>query len=380
VKFKCLPGCGLCCHYKVYLLPDDVGRIKRVIKADNFWIKDSAQEEKAVGYLKKKKGVCIFLNEKRLCSIYSERPLYCRLYPFIKEVYFHSEVDVDISCPGLNYGREICPSQPGEIFGEEQNPRVSSQPGDKIKNTVGKIEGLLKQRGCYASKDICLFIAKYLIQASLKEEAEKGIFLFRERVNLCSSLMKEMGNITRIEQAQKLMREVLKKQIFSQKDISLPKFFKKEFNQPLLNTKINEGEVMVYEIRFSSESVKWGFSHALQSVEFPELKEIKIAEEGKNLLTQYMRFWMRRELPFRLAYSYALIDFRARNYLFFYLKFLAGVLLRVYFLAKVIGIKEGKKEISLSEVKEAIRASDSVLRNRCQTKIKIEEIASLRSQ
>jgi len=99
-------------------------------------------------------------------------------------------------------------------------------------------------------------------------------------------------------------------------------------------------------------------------------------EEGKNLLIEYMRFWMGRELPFRLAYSYALIDFRARNYLFFYLQFLADVLLRVYSLAKVIGIKEKRKEVSFSEVKEAIRASDSSLRNRCQTKIKIKEINS----
>ena len=291
-------------------------------------------------------------------------------------MYFHSEADVDLSCPGLDYGREICPSQPGEIFGEELNPRVSSSPGDKIKNTVGKIEGLLKQRGCYTSKNLCLFIAKHLIQASLKEGIEKGIFSFGERVNLCSSLMRKMGNITRIEQAQKFMREVLKKQIFSQKDISLPEFFKKEFNQSLLNTKINEGKVMVYVIKFDPESMKWSFSDTLQSVEFPELKKIEIEKEGKNLLGEYMRFWMRRELPFRLAYSYALIDFRARNYLFFYLQFLADVLLRVYSLAKVIGIEEGGEEISLSEVKEAIRANDSNLRRRCQTKIKIEEKSS----
>lgn len=376
MKFKCLPGCGLCCHYKVYLLPDDVERIKRVIKNDNFWIKDSVQEDRVAGYLKRRKGFCIFLNEKRLCSIYPQRPLYCRLYPFIKEVYFHSEIDVDLSCPGLDYGREICPSQPGEILGEELNPRVSSSLGDKIKNTVGKIEGLLKQRGCYTSKDLCLFIAKHLIQASLKEGIEKGIFLFRERINLYSSLMKKIGNITRIEQAQKLMGEVLKKQIFSQKDISLPKFFKKEFNQSLLDTRIDEGKVMVYAIRFSPESMKWTFFDTSQSVEFSKLKEIKIDKTGINLLIEYMRFWMRRQLPFRLAYSYALIDFRARNYLFFYLEFLADVLLRVYFLSKVIAVKEKKKEASISEVKEAIRASDSVLRNRCQTKIKIEEKSS----
>jgi len=376
VKFKCLPGCGLCCHYKVYLLPDDLGRIKSVIKADNFWIKDSVQEERAVGYLKRRKGFCIFLNEKRLCSIYPQRPLYCRLYPFIKEIYFHSKIDVDLSCPGLNYNKEISRFRLSKMVGERLNPGADSFLKKRVKNTVGKIEGLLKQRSCYTSKNPCLFIAKHLIQALLKEGIEKGVFLFRERVNLCSFLMKRMGNIIQIEQAQKLMREVFKKQIFSQKDISLLEFFEKEFNQPFLNTKINKGKVMIYVIRFESQSMKWGFPPTSQSVEFPKLKEIKMDEEGKNLLIEYMRFWMGRELPFRLAYSYALIDFRARNYLFFYLQFLADVLLRVYSLAKVIGIKEKRKEVSFSEVKEAIRASDSSLRNRCQTKIKIKEINS----
>lgn len=82
---------------------------------------------------------------------------------------------------------------------------------------------------------------------------------------------------------------------------------------------------------------------------------------------------MRRQLLFRLAYSYALTDFRARNYLFFYLQFLAEGSLRVYSLAKIIAIKENKKEASSSEVREAIRASDSILRRRCQTRVEIEE-------
>jgi len=376
VKFRCLPGCGLCCHYKVYLLPDDVERINSAIKSDNFWIKDSAQEETVVGYLKRRKGVCIFFNEKKLCSIYSERPLYCRLYPFIKEVYFHSEIDVDLSCPGLNYNKEISRFQLREMVGERLNPGVDSFLEKRVKNTVGKIEGLLKQRSCYTSKNLCFFITKHLIENSLKEEAEKGVFLFRERVNLCSSLIRKMGNIMEIRQAQKLIGQALKKQIFSQKDISLPEFLKKEFSRPLLNTKINEGKVMVYVIKFEPESMKWTFPHTSQSVEFPELKEIKIAEEGNNLLVEYVRFWMRRELLFRLAHSYALIDFHARNYLFFYLEFLADALLRVYFLTKVIAAKKKEKEANFSEVREAIRASDSILRSRCQTKIKIEEKSS----
>ncbi len=376
MKFKCLPGCSLCCHYKVYLLPDDVERIKRIVKSDNFWIKDSAQEERAVGYLKRRKGFCIFLNKKRLCSIYPQRPLYCRLYPFIKEVYFHSEIDVDLSCPGLNYNKEISRFQLRKMVGERVNPEADSFLKKRVKNTVGKIEGLLKQRSCYTSKNLCFFITKHLIENSLKEEAEKGVFLFPERVNLCSSLIRKMGNIMEIRQAQKLIGQALKKQIFSQKDISLQEFFKKEFSRPLLNTKINGGKVMVYVINFESESMKWTFSSTLRNVEFSELKEIKIDEEGKNLLVEYMRFWMRRQLLFRLAYSYALTDFRARNYLFFYLEFLADVLLRIYLLTKVIAVKKKKKEGSFSEVREAIRASDSILRSRCQTKIKIEELNS----
>ena len=85
---------------------------------------------------------------------------------------------------------------------------------------------------------------------------------------------------------------------------------------------------------------------------------------------------MRRQLLFRLAYSYALTDFRARNYLFFYLQFLAEVLLRIHFLVRVIAIKERKSKVNLPEIKEAIRASDSILRRRCQAKIEIREIAN----
>jgi len=375
MKFKCLPGCALCCHYKVSLLPDDVEKIRSTVKADdNFWVEDSTEGGRVIGYLKRKEGLCIFLTKERFCSIYPQRPRYCCLYPFMKEVYFRSEIDVDLSCPGLDYGREVSLSEPGEIFGEELNLKVSFSLQNKVKSEVNKLEELLKQRGCYTSKNLCFFITKSLIEDLLKEKAEKGVFLFRERVNLCGFLMSKMGNITEIKQAQKFMDQLFKKQTFSQKDIPLQGFFKKEFNQPLLNTKISKGKVVVYTIKLRPESMKGGFSDTSQSVEFPELKEIKIDEEGRNLLIEYMRFWMRRQLLFRLAYSYALTDFRARNYLFFYLQFLTEGLLRVYFLAKVIAVKERKNKASLLEVKEAIRASDSILRRRCQAKIKIGEI------
>lgn len=374
MRFKCLPGCALCCHHKVYLLLDDVEKIRSNVKTDDFWVKDSTEGGRVIGYLKREERFCTFLTKERFCSIYPQRPLYCRLYPFMEEVYFHSEMDVDLSCPGLNYGREISLSQLKKMFDRDLSPRVNSTFKKKVKSTVDKLEDLLKQRGCYTSKNLCFFITKSLIEDSLKEKAEKGVFLFRERVNLSGSLIEKMGNISTIKQAQKLIREMFKKQTFSQKGIPLQGFFKKEFNQPLFNTEISKGKVTVYTMEFNPELIKWSFSDTSQSVEFTKLKEIKIDEGGRNLLLEYMKFWMRRQLLFRLAYSYALIDFRARNYLYFYLQSLVEGLLRVYSLAKVVAVKEKKKEASLSEVREAIRASDSILRRRCQAKIKIEEI------
>lgn len=326
-----------------------------------------------MGYLRRRERFCIFLTKERLCTIYPQRPLYCHLYPSVEEVYFHSEIDVDLSCPSLDYGKGISQSQLRKMFDRDLNPEVNSSFKKKVKSTVDKIEGLLKQRECYTSKKVCFFMIKCLIENSLKEKVEKGVFLFRERVNLAGPLIEKAGNISRIKQAQRFLGQVLKKQTFSQKDVLLQKFLKKEFNQPLLNTKISKGKVVVYAIKFDPKSMKWGFSDASQSVEFPKLKEIKIDEAGRNLLLEYVRFWMRRQLLFRLAYSYALTDFRARNYLFFYLQFLAEGSLRVYSLAKIIAIKENKKEASSSEVREAIRASDSILRRRCQTRVEIEE-------
>lgn len=376
MKFECLPGCALCCHYRIFLSPDDVEKIRLVAKSDDFWVKDSTEGKRVMGYLQRNEGHCIFLSKERLCSIYPQRPLYCHLYPFIEEVYFHSEIDVDLSCPGLNYGKEVFLSRSGETFGEELDFKVSSSLKKRVKSTVDKLEGLLKQRDCYTSKKLCSFMARSLIEDSLKKGTEEGVFLFQERVNLCGSLMRKMGNIMKVKQAKKLMDQLFEKQIFLQKDIPTRAFLKKEFSQPVLNTKISKRKATVYSIKFDAGLMKWSFSDTSQSIELSKLKEIETDDEGRNLLLAYMTFWMRRQLLFRLAYSYALTDFRARNYLFFYLQFLAEVLLRIHFLVRVIAIKERKSKANLPEIKEAIRASDSILRRRCQAKIEIREIAN----
>jgi Fe-S-cluster containining protein len=80
----------------VVLLPADTKRIvEKGYREDEF--SDN-------GFLRKKDGYCVFLGKDLKCTIYDERPSYCRSFP----LYFEEEgIDVDLSCPGVGQGEEM---------------------------------------------------------------------------------------------------------------------------------------------------------------------------------------------------------------------------------------------------------------------------------
>jgi Fe-S-cluster containining protein len=80
VKFKCTV-CGLCCiDTKMELLPEDIERIETLgYRLEDFAVFD---EESGVWRLRNVNGHCVFFNEEtKLCKIYENRPIGCRLYP-----------------------------------------------------------------------------------------------------------------------------------------------------------------------------------------------------------------------------------------------------------------------------------------------------------
>ncbi len=102
LKFRCT-GCGNCCKDPLLpLTPDDVRRIsartgdgaKDIVRwADRHGI-DMDDEPEAFATLRQGKrvmvlrhsgGACRYLGEDNRCSIYSSRPLGCRVYPFDPE-------------------------------------------------------------------------------------------------------------------------------------------------------------------------------------------------------------------------------------------------------------------------------------------------------
>jgi Fe-S-cluster containining protein len=98
--------CGACCGdvdkktRMILLLPSDIKRIKDT-KKKNFYQEWS--EGKFIGLMSKNEnGMCIFHNIAG-CSIYEQRTLLCRMYPFWLEKKDASFVfGISHDCPGTN--------------------------------------------------------------------------------------------------------------------------------------------------------------------------------------------------------------------------------------------------------------------------------------
>lgn len=111
LRFRCLEGCGLCCTYQVPVLAGETafleGYREVVVRGES----ESAHIAPSVaGYLRREDGVCVFLNEEKRCAIYADRPIYCRLFPLIRDSYAHRQIDANFSCPGLGAGEPFAES------------------------------------------------------------------------------------------------------------------------------------------------------------------------------------------------------------------------------------------------------------------------------
>ena len=107
-RFQCLPGCGLCCSYKVSLLKADIAALELAgLPASEFVDTVRRPASGLAACIAKRDGFCLFLDERRRCRVYEHRPLYCRLYPYVRESHVHTQLDVSLSCPGVGQGPEL---------------------------------------------------------------------------------------------------------------------------------------------------------------------------------------------------------------------------------------------------------------------------------
>jgi len=101
-SFDCIDDCQLCCLCQAELLPQEEQYFKR-----NFpqrVVTRRIPHRHTALALKQGSGPCTFLDDRR-CSIYPNRPHYCRQFPFHLHLMDRVQVSLDLSCRGAWAGR-----------------------------------------------------------------------------------------------------------------------------------------------------------------------------------------------------------------------------------------------------------------------------------
>ena len=120
VRWGCA-RCGRCCrdvegHERRILLLD--GDIKRLEKAGASGLYEATGSKPFTGLMLKRGGVCVLYGPEG-CTMYGDRALLCRTYPFWVELLDDAYVfHVDPECPGVGEGEELGEGFYRELLGQ----------------------------------------------------------------------------------------------------------------------------------------------------------------------------------------------------------------------------------------------------------------------
>ena len=101
-KVECIDECGLCCLCQPEVLPNERAFFEK--SYPKFLVRSKPPESYCALALKKGKGSCVFL-ENRRCKVYDHRTTYCRQFPYHVYVGDRVRVELDLSCRGAWTGK-----------------------------------------------------------------------------------------------------------------------------------------------------------------------------------------------------------------------------------------------------------------------------------
>lgn len=118
-KFKCT-GCGKCCTGApgfVWVTPQEIAALATLLNLTTQEF--SKRYVRRVGHrfslVERKDGDCIFLKDKKLCTVYQARPKQCKTYPFWPQVLKSKESweAEKTYCEGIDH-------EEGDLYTEEE--------------------------------------------------------------------------------------------------------------------------------------------------------------------------------------------------------------------------------------------------------------------
>jgi len=326
LRFRCLPDCGLCCRtYRVPLTDIDLDRLQEVVDPKactsiEYTEPVSGGETRAFMENGRAKGCC-YLDENARCSVYGNRPLYCRTYPLIRDTYGQLEMSVDHTCPGVGEGNPVTGKQIEEAFRLEMQDRPKTLKVPAASAYYRVICGSLKAMGVYAEAELMRSVCLKLIERGL---ASRRVFQVSAYFNGAAAVLAETlagaGNITDPEAAVRIVAGV--------------------GNTP-------------------------GSSAA-------QTKESELSEEAAGRLAGYLAEWIRRQALLRFVHTAALACPGRLNILHPFFGFLADATCSILTDAEGLRSRAGERRISARLMREAIRKNEGPLRSMCASVVSTE--------
>jgi Fe-S-cluster containining protein len=335
LRFRCLPGCGLCCRtYRIPLTESDLVRLKQVVEPEACSTIALAKHEQGGGiaaFMENGKGKgCCYLDEDARCSVYDSRPLYCRTYPLIRDTYEGLEMSVDHTCPGVGEGDPVTTEQIQEAFLLEGKSRPEMLDLTESCANYRVICGSLKAMGVYADAALVRSVCAELVRRGLNSRRSSEILAYFEgAAAVLARLLAGAGNIVNPEAAARLIEGV-------------------EGNPggKAAETTGDAGTVPGETDR--------GF-----------LEESELSEGAAESLADYLAEWIRRQALLRFVHGTALARPRKLNVLNSFFAFLVHGAHEILTGAEGLRRQEGEQKVTARMMRAAIRENEGPLRSRC---------------
>jgi hypothetical protein len=300
---------------------------------------------------------CVFLDPNQKCGIYEQRPNHCQTYPYLKTTYHATEIDVDLSCPGLGYG-----DRTSESFLLASNR--DQAPAKTFNAGILEVESLLHAHQRYASPEVLTSLAKRTISKLVRTWSSEPPASLRVRQS-APLLINAITEAQAAEMWQGLLwmsqsREALHADA---------EWVERHFGNPRWSTRLEEKDVTTYRF-WITEGIFYleERGEPLQTANLRELDSFPWQEEALKARQAYLDRWQKRQLLIRLSANLAVARLlRGDHIVTCYLQFLTEIDHRLAVLAPALARLRRKRAIDRSIALEAIRGSDGLLRAWCES-------------
>ena len=123
-KVECPEQCGMCCLCQPEVLPQEMSFFRT--KHPDHLMRTKGEDSHFCLKMKKGRGSCAFLNNRR-CSIYNDRPTFCRQFPYHFYAGDRLSVELDLSCRGAWTGKGNDAAEEAKGLAEASEKRLESE-------------------------------------------------------------------------------------------------------------------------------------------------------------------------------------------------------------------------------------------------------------